>query len=113
MNTNYAVEIECEKLFDYLIMEKEDYYLLAYVDYTQNANAYLNYVYLNKEELSNDDGYLYNMKNEIKKYLLPERLNLVIISDYVNDTSYLGAYNVDYGYYLLTNEDEVSILKRK
>ena len=55
---------------------------------------------------------LNTIKNNIKKYLLPERLELLVVNDYDNNKSYLGAYDVDYGYYLLTNENEVSVLNK-
>lgn len=110
--TNDYVEIECESLYDYIIFDNKDNYILAYVDYTDSANAFLNYVYIRKAELSNDNQYLNTIKNNIKKYLLPERLELLVVNDYDNNKSYLGAYDVDYGYYLLTNENEVSVLNK-
>ena len=110
LTTNDYVEIECESLYDYIIFDNKDNYILAYVDYADSANAFLNYVYIRKAELSNDSQYLNTIKNNIKKYLLPERLELLVVNDYDNNKSYLGAYNVDYGFYLLTNENEVSVL---
>lgn len=112
LNTNDYVEIECESLYDYIIFDNKDNYILAYVDYTDSANSFLNYVYIRKTELSNDSQYLNTIKNNIKKYLLPERLELLVVNDYDNNKSYLGAYDVDYGYYLLTNENEVSVLNK-
>ena len=112
LTTNDYVEIECESLYDYIIFDNKDNYILAYVDYTDSANAFLNYVYIRKAELSNDSQYLNTIKNNIKKYLLPERLELLVVNDYDNNKSYLGAYDVDYGYYLLTNENEVSVLNK-
>lgn len=35
------------------------------------------------------------------------------INDYDNNKTYLGAYHIDYGFYLLVNENEVSILNEK
>lgn len=112
LTTNDYVEIKCESLYDYIIFDKEDRYILAYVDYTDGANAFLNYAYIKKAELSNDSQYLNIIKNNIKKYLLPGRMELLVVSDYDNNKSYLGAYDVNYGYYLLTNENEVSVLNR-
>ena len=40
------------------------------------------YIYVNKSDLSNEEGYLKSLKDGFKKYLLPERLSLLIISDY-------------------------------
>lgn len=113
LNSNDYVEIECESLYDYIIFEDDNNYVLAYVDYSDNSNAFLNYIFIAKDELSNDSQYLTNLKNNIKKYLLPMQGELLIISDYDNNKSYLGVYDRDYGYYLLVNEDDVSILNRK
>ncbi|MGM9877903.1 MAG: lysostaphin resistance A-like protein [Bacilli bacterium] len=112
LNTDSYIEIKCESLYDYIIFEDNDNYILAYVEYTKSSNAFLNYVYINKSELSNDSQYLSKIKNNIKKYLLPTRTELLVINDYDNNKSYLGAYHIDYGYYLLTNENEMSILNR-
>jgi len=111
-NTNDFVEFECESLIDYIIMEENDHYILAYIDYTDSSNAFLNYTYINKEQLSNDTTYLTTIKTNMKKYLLPSIAELLVIEDYENDKSYLSAYHVDYGYYLLINENEVSVLNR-
>ncbi len=113
LNTKAFIEIECEFLYDYILYEDADRYMLAYIDYTNSANAFLNYVYIKKEELSNDNQYLNNIKNNIKKYLLPTKAKLLIVNDYDNNKSYLGAYHIDYGFYLLVNENEVSILNEK
>lgn len=111
-NTDYIIEIECNTLYDYIIMEENNYYVLAYVDYKNSNNVYLNYMYLPKEELSNEDDYLISIKNNIKKYLISTISELVVLSDYENDISYIATYDADYGYYVLVNEDEMSILNR-
>ena len=51
-------------------------------------------------------------KKEFKKFLLPERLELMIISDYASDKQYLTAYDADHGYFLLTEENKMAILKK-
>ncbi len=112
LNTKANIEIECESLYDYIMFENDENYVLAYIDYTDSSNAFLNYIYLKKSELSNDSKYLNTIKNNMKKYLLPTRAELLVISDYNNKKSYLGAYHVDYGYYVLVNENEVSVLNR-
>ena len=110
--TNHYIEFKCESLVDYTIMEENDYYILAYIDYTDSANPFLNYVYINKSELSNDDKFINNLEGRIKKYLLSEKSELLFINDRANNKSYLGAYNSDYGYYLLVSEDKMAILNR-
>jgi len=112
VNASTYIEIECDDLVDYIIHEDNEKYTLAYIDYENRANAFLKYVYIKKSELSNDSQYLNNIKNNMKKYLLPSVSELTVISDYTNNKSYISAYHVDYGYYLLTNENEVSVLNR-
>ena len=112
LNTNYSFEIECESLYDYIIADLNDYYVLAYIDYENSSNAFLNYVYISKSENLNNNQYLNTLKNNIKKYLLPTRAELVVLDDYDNDKSYLTAYHIDYGYYVLVSENEMSVLNR-
>ena len=108
--TNDYIEIECQNLADYIILEEENQYILAYVDYTNSSNTFLNYVYIDKDDLSNDKEYLTKVKNGIKKYLLPDIAELLIIKDRESNKTYLAAFNIDYGYFLLIKEDEIAIL---
>lgn len=112
LNTNYSIELKCESLYDFIIMEEKEYYILGYIDYKNSANPFLNYVFINKDEISNNNNFMDSIKNELKKYLLSERSELLIVNDRKNNISYLGAYNVDYGYYLLVSEDKMAILNR-
>ena len=111
-NTNYSVEIECESLYDYMVMEEKDYFVLAYVDYTDSANSFLKYNYIYKKDLTNDNSFVDGIKNNYKKFLLKDNSKLVIIHDRDKNISYIDAYNKDYGNYLLVAEDKVSILKQ-
>lgn len=110
IDTKEKIEIECEYLVDFIVIEEDNYFLLAYEDYQGNSNPFLYYTYINKEDLSNEKGYLEKVKNSFKKFLLPECLELVIVSDYSTDKKYVTAYGADYGYYLLTEENKVSRL---
>ncbi len=112
LNTNYGVEIECESLYDYIIMEEKDYYVLAYVDYTDSANPFLKYNYIYKNSLSNENSFVDGIKNNYKKYLLSTTSKLRILHDRENNILYVDAYDPDYGDYLLVSEDKMSILNR-
>lgn len=112
LNTNYSVEIECESLYDYIIMEEKDFYVIAYVDYTDNANPFLKYNYIYKNSLSNENSFVDGIKNNYKKYLLSTTSKLRILHDRENNISYVDAYDPDYGDYLLVSEDKMSILNR-
>ena len=110
-NTGYSFEIDCESLYDYTIVENDEYYIIAYIDYTDRANPFLNYNYISKNYLSNSNEYMDNIKNSFKKYLLSERSELLVINDRENNKSYLAAYNADYGYYLLISSEKMAILE--
>lgn len=112
LNTNYSVEIECESLYDYIIMEEKDYYVLAYVDYTDSTNPFLKYNFIYKNSLSNENSFVDGIKNNYKKYLLSTTSELRILHDRENNISYVDAYDADYGDYLLVSEDKMSILNR-
>lgn len=109
-NNGEKITIECEQLLDFKILEDNDYIVLAYEDYQGKTNSFLYYVYINKNELSNEKGYLNKIKNSFKKFLLPERLELVIINDYSTNKKYMTGYDADYGYFLLIKEDKMAKL---
>lgn len=110
--TDSQIELECEDLIDFIVLEDDDYFIVAYEDYRDKSNTYLYYAYLYKDELSNNKDYLKTLKKNFKKYLLPERLGLMIIEDRDKDKKYLTAYDVDYGYFLLTDKDSVAVLSQ-
>ena len=112
LNSNYSIELECHDLVDYMIMEQEDQYIIAFVDFVDTSNSYLKYKYIPIVTLSNNNSFLDSIKANLNKYLLPDAMVLGIISDRANNTSYLAGYNKDYGYYILTSENQVSILNR-
>ena len=110
--TNYSISIDCKNLYDYIILEDNEQYVIAYEDYVDNQNVFLHYTYIDKYSLSNEEQFLENIKNSFKKYLISDISELLIIGDAQNDKSYVAAYSQDYGYYLLTGENKVSILNR-
>lgn len=112
INTGYSVNLDFEELYDYIIVENEDYYVLAYVDYTDSSNAYLKYIYIYKKDLSDDKPFMDNVKNSISKHLISERSIIREIYDRDRDTKYVSAYSTDYGYYVLVGPDNVSILEQ-
>ncbi len=112
LNTNYSIIFECKNLNDYIIMENDNNYIIAYNDNIDSNNSYLYYVYVNKNELNNSNDFINAIKNNLKKYLLSDVSDLVILHDQKNNQSYLTAYNIDYGYYLLIDENKMAILNR-
>ena len=112
LNTNESVTIKCDSLYDYIIMEKNEYYIIGYVDYTNSANPFLYYTFLNRNELSNDKTFLDTFSERFSKYLLSDKSELLVLSDYEKNDSYLAAYSEDYGYYVLIADNKMSILNR-
>ena len=108
-NTNESITLDTENWMDYIIVNNNNYYILAYIDYRDSFNAFLNYIYINKADLSNDSNYLTTIKNNIQKYLLPDIAELVIISDWDENINYVAAYNADVGCYVLDNNSEYVI----
>ena len=111
--TKYSITLECEDLFDYIIMEDDDYFIIAYVDYTDSSNPFLNYAYVYKSDISNSNVFVDSIKTKFKKYLISDRNSeLLVLDDRTNDKTYLAAYHADYGYALLVSEDKMAILNR-
>lgn len=112
ITTNYEIVFETEYLYDYIITEYNDYFIIAYVDYRDSMNPYLYYSYVYKNTITNENLFLDNIKNNMKRYLLSDYSILLEIADRDNNTKYLAAYSSDYGYYLLTSQDKMAILNR-
>lgn len=112
-NTGKSVIIECENLYDYIIVENGKDYTLAYIDYKSNSFVKLYYVYINKVTINDTDEFLENVKNNIKGLVLPERGELVSIKDQKGNISYVAACNSnDYGCLLLTSDKKLSLLNQ-
>ena len=62
-NTKEKVEIEVEQLIDFIVLETDDYYVVAYEDYQGKNNPFLYYNYVKKSDLSNEEGYLKSLKD--------------------------------------------------
>ena len=112
--TDYAVEFECENLTYYIIVENPTAFVIAYVDRIESTRVTLRYIFLNKEELSDSNEYLDNIKTNMKKYILAKESypELVALGDSMNNTTYVAAYDVDYGYIVLEEDEKMSILNR-
>ena len=113
MNTNYSIKLECNDLYDYILVKDSDKYILGYIDFVDTKNIYLKYSYIYLSNLSDDNSFLDSIKTDMRKYLLPDEMDLCIISDDDQGIKYLAACNTDKGCYLLTSEDEMSMLKNK
>ncbi len=112
LTTNYSVELESNSLYDYIMFKEKDKYILGYIDFVDTSNTYLKYKYIPISSLSNNNEFLDSLKKEMKKYLLPDAMDLCVLNDELQNRSYLAAHNVDYGSFVLTSENEMSMLNR-
>lgn len=110
--TGEDVNFEFNDLYDYALFEFKEYYLLAYVDLDKDGNVVLNYHYLYNSELSNENSYLYEIKNNGSQHLISAGGELCIIHNKDTGYEYIAVKTDDYGYFVLEEQDKVSILNR-
>ncbi len=113
-NTGYSVELLDTNITDYIIADTEDAFVLAFINTIDSNNIILRYEFLKKDEMSNDDSYLDGIKAKMKSYLLASESSpeLLVLGDKANNKSYVTAYDVDYGYLVLVEDDKMSVLNR-
>ena len=109
-NGNYEVILLDKKPYDYIIIENSNQYILGYIDSDDSSNNFLYYSFISKDSITNNNEFLDNIKQNMKKYLLPDEMDLISIN--AKGNTYLTAQCPDYGYYLLTSETEISILQQ-
>lgn len=105
--TKKNIKIKCEELIDYIVMEKDDSFTISYLNYLNDGNMFINYITLDKNNLSNSDEFLNNISNNFERILIPETRSLYIIKNYDNNESYITAYDQNYGYYLLDKDGSI------
>ena len=108
MTSKQFVEFD-EDITYYMIVENSDKYVLGYIYYDKDSNAFLKYIYISKEDISNSYQFLNDTKTNMKSYLIKPAY-LYVLSDH--DNSYLTAYNRDYGYFVLVEDGKMAILNR-
>lgn len=111
IKTNYKITIQGNNIYDYIIMEEKEQFILGIIDYIDSDNVYFKYVFIDKASINHSNAFLDNISANIKKHLISDISQFVILNDRDNNKSYLTAYSPDYGYYLLTGEDKISILE--
>ena len=110
--TGESVNFDFNNLYDYSLYEFKDYYLISYVDLDKDGNVVFKYHYLYNSELSNDNSYLYEIKNNGYKHLISEGGNLCIIQEKNTGFEYIAVQTDNYGYFVLEEQEKVSILNR-
>lgn len=110
--TGDTVNFDYTYLYDYALYEFREYYLIAYVDIDNDGNVFLKYHYLNKAELSNEKDYLKVVKSDTHKHLISEQGKLCLVTEKETGLKYAAVDTTNYGYFVLTDVDTVSILNR-
>ena len=89
-----------------------DYYLLSIVDIDNNSNNVLKYKKIKKDELSNDDEFLNEIEKSLNTLLITESGKLCTIYDKENNKEYLAVSTINYGYFVLLEDNKLAILNR-
>ena len=110
--TGESVNFDFNSLYDYSLYEFKDYYLIAYVNLDKDGNAEFRYHYLYKSELSNENSYLHEVKNNGSMHLISDVGELCIVHNKETAYEYMAVKTDDYGYFVLEEQDKVSILNR-
>lgn len=107
--TKDSVELEETFVDDYIIVQHDDYYILGYVFTDDATNHIFKYIFINKSDLSNDPGFLQKINDKMKSYVISDSGELVTIEDGDNGDFYVAVKTDDYGYFVLTDENKMSV----
>lgn len=110
--TGDTVNFDYTYLYDYGLYEFREYYIISYIDIDNDGNTFLKYHYLNKAELSNEKDYLQIVKSNSHKHLISEQGSICLLTEKETGLKYLAVNTTNYGYFVLTDEGNVSILNR-
>ncbi len=110
--TGDSVNFDYSYLYDYGLYEFREYYIISYVDIDNDGNVFLKYHYLNKAELSNEKDYLQVVKSDYHEHLISEEGSISILTEKETGLKYLVVDTTNYGYFVLVDEENVSILNR-
>lgn len=110
--TGKDISFEYDYLYDYGLYEFGEYYIIAYINLDNDGNNQLYYNYILKSELSNEDDFLEVIKNNMNYHLIESLGDLCIIHDKESNKEYLAVDTDDYGYFVLVEDGNVSLLNR-
>ena len=94
---------------DYILVEHGDKYILGYVFTDDVSNHIFRYEFINKSDLSNEKSFLDDVKEKINSYAISDSGKLVTIEDGDNGDFYVAVKTDDYGYFVLTEENKMSV----
>ena len=104
-----SVELCDDSLYDYILVNDGNKYILGYV-YTDDASNHIfKYKFISDSDLVNSKSLLSNVKDNMKTYAVSDVGELVTIEDGDNGDFYVAVKTEDYGYFVLTDENKMSV----
>ena len=103
------VELCDDSFYDYILVNDGDKYILGYV-YTDDASNHIfKYKFISDSDLVNSKSLLSSVKDNMKTYAVSDVGELVTIEDGDNGDFYVAVKTEDYGYFVLTDENKMSV----
>lgn len=104
-----SVELCDDSLYDYILVNDGNKYILGYV-YTDDASNHIfKYKFISDSDLVNSKSLLSSVKDNMKTYAVSDVGELVTIEDGDNGDLYVAVKTDDYGYFVLTDENKMSV----
>ena len=104
-----SVELCDDSLYDYILVNDGNKYILGYV-YTDDASNHIfKYKFISDSDLVNSKSLLSSVKDNMKTYAVSDVGELVTIEDGDNGDFYVAVKTEDYGYFVLTDENKMSV----
>lgn len=104
-----SVELCDDSLYDYILVNDGNRYILGYV-YTDDASNHIfKYKFISDSDLVNSKSLLSSVKDNMKTYAVSDVGELVTIEDGDNGDLYVAVKTDDYGYFVLTDENKMSV----
>ena len=104
-----SVELCDDSLYDYILVNDGNRYILGYV-YTDDASNHIfKYKFISDSDLVNSKSLLSSVKDNMKTYAVSDVGELVTIEDGDNGDLYVAVKTEDFGYFVLTDENKMSV----
>lgn len=108
-NTNDTVVLENSYIDDYILAEHDDKYIIGYVMTDDASNHIFKYKTIDKSDLSNSKDFLDDVHEKMKSYAISDVGELVTIEDGDNGDFYVAVKTDDFGYFVLTDDNKMSV----
>ncbi len=107
--TKDSIKLTDDYVDDYILVEHDDDYILAFVVTDDASNHIFKYEFIDKSDLSDDKSFLKDIHDKLKTYAISDSGKLVTIEDGDNGDFYVAVKTDDYGYFVLTDENKMSV----